>query len=187
MFVADGPSLTAVPVMGLLPTIADATLSVTLVRMLKFALKLVAGVNVTRPRRTLTSAMGPDAVHTPALNDDVAPPLVAGLAASVPAGGFESVRVTVTFALSTSLTTMSIRLSAVSSVYVSGALRFVAVGASLTFVTTTDAVSVAVEKAVAPPFVVVSASVSLAPAETPHARNVIAFANVPLTFVPAFT
>ena len=52
----------------------------------------------------------------------------------LPAAAFDSVTVAVTFALSTSLTTMSIRFSAVSSVYVSAALRFVAVGASFTAV-----------------------------------------------------
>ncbi len=44
--------------------------------------------------------------------------------------GLDRVRVAVTLALSTSLATMSTRLSVVSSTYVSAAERLVAVGAS---------------------------------------------------------
>ena len=52
----------------------------------------------------------------------------------LPAAVFDNVSVAVMFALSMSVTTMSVRLSAVFSVYVSAALTFVAVGASFTAV-----------------------------------------------------
>ena len=42
-------SLTAVPVIALLPVIAGATPSLTLVAMVKLPLKLAAGVNVSPP------------------------------------------------------------------------------------------------------------------------------------------
>ena len=61
-----------------------------------------------------TSAIAPLAVHTPAAKVEVTSPEVAVF--KLPAARSESVRVTVTLALSTSLTTMSVRLSAVSSV-----------------------------------------------------------------------
>ena len=77
----------------------------------------------------MTFAIVPLAVHTPAANVEVTVPDVPVL--SVPALTSESVNVTVTLALSTSLTTMFVRSSGVSSVYVSGADRFVATGAKL--------------------------------------------------------
>ena len=49
----------------------------------------------------------------------------------LPALALDSVKVAVMLALSTSLTTMSVRFSAVSSVYVSAAFKLVAIGASL--------------------------------------------------------
>ncbi len=103
--------------------------------IVKFALKFAAGVNVTPASSAFTSAFAPAAVHTPvpALYVEVTDPEVPVL--RLPAAVFDSVSVTVTFALSTSATTMSVRFSAVSSVYVSPALRFVAVGASFTATT----------------------------------------------------
>ena len=53
-------------------------------------------------------------------------------------------------------------------------------GASLTAVTVRLAVSVAVEKAVVPPLLVVSASVPLPPLVWSQARKVMAVASVPL-------
>ena len=53
-------------------------------------------------------------------------------------------------------------------------------GASLTALTVRLAVSVAVEKAVVPPLLVVSASVPPVPLVWSHARKVIAVASVPL-------
>ena len=53
-------------------------------------------------------------------------------------------------------------------------------GVSATGLTTRLAVSVAVEKAVLPPLLVVSASAPLVPLVRSHARNVIAMASVPL-------
>ena len=53
-------------------------------------------------------------------------------------------------------------------------------GASLTALTVRLAVSVAVEKAVVPPLVVVSASVPLLPLVWSQARKVIAVASVPM-------
>ena len=53
-------------------------------------------------------------------------------------------------------------------------------GASLRAFTINEAVSVAVEKAVVPPFVLVSAVPPLVPVVWSHARNVIALAMVPL-------
>ena len=53
----------------------------------------------------------------------------------LPAATLDKISEAVTLPPSTSLMTMSVRFSAVSSVYVSGALRFVALGASLTGVT----------------------------------------------------
>ena len=53
-------------------------------------------------------------------------------------------------------------------------------GASLTALTVRLAVSVAVEKAVVPPLLVVSASVPLVPLVWSQARKVIAVASVPL-------
>jgi hypothetical protein len=56
--------------------------------------------------------------------------------------GFDNVNVAVTVELSMSLTTMSIRFSDVSSVYVSAADKFDAVGASFTAVTVIETVAV---------------------------------------------
>ena len=53
-------------------------------------------------------------------------------------------------------------------------------GVSATGLITRLAVSVAVEKAVVPPLLVVSASVPLLPLVRSHARKVIALASVPL-------
>ena len=61
-------------------------------------------------------------------------------------------------------------------------MRSVPTGASLTGLTTIDAVSVAVENAVVPPLVAVFAVPPLAPLVRSQARNVIALAIVPLKF-----
>ena len=60
-----GASLTAVPVIALLPVIGAATPSLTLVAMVKVLLKLAAGVKVSPASRVLTSAIAPLAVQTP--------------------------------------------------------------------------------------------------------------------------
>ena len=62
---STGASLTAVPVKFLVPVRAGATPSLTLVAMLKLPLKLAVGVKVTPASRALTSAMAPEALHTP--------------------------------------------------------------------------------------------------------------------------
>ena len=60
-----GASFTAMPVMVLLPVIAAATPSLTLVAIVKLLLKFAAGVKVTPASKVLTSAIAPLAVHTP--------------------------------------------------------------------------------------------------------------------------
>ena len=84
--------------------------------MVKLLLKFSAGVYVSPASSVFTSAIVPLAVHTPvpALYVEVTEPEVP--VSRLPAAGFDSVSVTVTFALSTSLTTISVRLSGVSSV-----------------------------------------------------------------------
>ena len=67
----------------------------------------------------------------------------------LPAAGLDRVRVAVTLALSTSLATMSMRLSAVSSMYVSAAERLVAVGGW--FAATSSLMMVAVALAILSP------------------------------------
>ena len=62
----------------------------------------------------------------------------------------------------------------------SGLLLLSNTGALLTALTVRLAVSVAVEKAVVPPLLVVSASVPLVPLVWSQARKVIAVASVPL-------
>src|SRR5256885_2318476 len=64
--VGAGASLTAIPVMLLLP-VALSEPSLTLVAMVKLLLKLAAGTKVMPASRVLTSAMAPEAVHTPVL------------------------------------------------------------------------------------------------------------------------
>src|ERR1043166_4324733 len=120
------------PVIALVPVTAGATPSLTLVAIVKLLLKFEAGVNVRPASKTLTSARAPLAVQTPVPETyvDVTEPEVPVF--KLPAAGLDRVNVAVTLALSASLITMSIRLSGVSSVYVSPALRLVAVGASLT-------------------------------------------------------
>ena len=63
--VAVGASFTGVPVIALLPSTAGATPSLTLVAIVKLALKLRLGVKVTPASRVFTSAVAPLAVHTP--------------------------------------------------------------------------------------------------------------------------
>jgi hypothetical protein len=62
---STGASLTGVPVKLLVPVMASATPSLTLVATVKSALKLVAGVKVTPASSVLTSAMAPEAVQRP--------------------------------------------------------------------------------------------------------------------------
>ena len=62
---AVGASLTALPVIALLPVSGAATPSLTLVAMVKLLLKSAAGVKVSPASRVLTSAIAPLAVHTP--------------------------------------------------------------------------------------------------------------------------
>ena len=71
--------------------------------------------NVTPASSTLTSTSAPLAVQTPvpALKVDVTAPEARWTGS---AAAFDSVKVAVTFALSTSLMTISVRLSGVSSV-----------------------------------------------------------------------
>jgi hypothetical protein len=111
-----GASSTGVPVIAFEPVTSAAIPSLTLVAIVKPALKFGAGVNVTPASSTLTSAIGPLAVHTPVppVYTDVTVPDVSVL--RLPAAGSLSVRVMVTLVLSTSLTTMSTRSSGVSSV-----------------------------------------------------------------------
>ena len=63
--VAVGASLTAVPLITLVPVMGAATPSDTLVAMLKLALKLAVGVKVTPASSVLTLAIAPAAVQTP--------------------------------------------------------------------------------------------------------------------------
>ncbi len=113
---ATGASFTGVPVIALLPVTGAATPSLTLVAMVKLPLKLTVGVKVSPASKVFTSAMVPDAVHTPvpALYVEVTAPDVPVF--RLPAAALDKVSVTVTLALSTSLTTISVRLSGVSSV-----------------------------------------------------------------------
>ena len=53
------------PVNALLPVIAGATPSLTLVAIVKLPLKFGAGVKVTPASSALTSAIAPEAVQTP--------------------------------------------------------------------------------------------------------------------------
>src|SRR5438128_506373 len=104
----------AVAGMDLTPVIAGATPSLTLVAMVKLLLKFRAGLKVTPASKVLTSAIAPLALHTPvpALFVDVTAPAVIytiSLHDALPI-----FRVAVMLALSTSLATMLIRLSAVS-------------------------------------------------------------------------
>ena len=69
---------------------------------------------------------------------------------------------------------------AVSSLIAASVALPEATGASLTSLTTREAVSVAVENAVWPPLAEVSASAPLLPDVRSQARNVIALASVPL-------
>ena len=62
---AMGASLTAVPVMDLMPVTGGATPSLTLVAMVKLPLKLAAGVKFSPASSAFTSAMAPLAVQTP--------------------------------------------------------------------------------------------------------------------------
>src|SRR5688572_23965907 len=113
--------------MILLP-VADWLPSLTLVAIVKLVLYSGAGVKMTPASNVFTSAMGPEAVHTPLTKVEVTLPDVPVL--RLPAAVVDSVNVAVTLALSASDATMSVRFSGVSSVNVSAADRFVAVGAS---------------------------------------------------------
>ena len=62
--VAVGASLTAVPVIALLPVTARLP-SLTLVAIVKLLLKLAVGVKVNAASSALTSAVAPLALHTP--------------------------------------------------------------------------------------------------------------------------
>src|SRR5687767_6679866 len=104
MFVAVGASLTAVPVIALLPVVAGATPSDTEVAMLKLPLKSAAGLKVALSSSALTFAIAPLALHTPDAKVEVTPLMV--LVVINPAAGLDSVKVAVTLALSISLTTM---------------------------------------------------------------------------------
>ena len=53
------------PVNALLPVMAGATPSLTLVAIVKLPLKFAAGVNVSPASSALTSAIAPAAVQTP--------------------------------------------------------------------------------------------------------------------------
>src|SRR4249919_3230172 len=87
---STGASLAGVPVTFLMPVTGAATPSDTLVRMVKLVLTLAAVLKVTPASRMLTSAIGPEAVHTPALKVEVTAPEVAVL--RVPAAGLDRVR-----------------------------------------------------------------------------------------------
>src|SRR5262245_17799497 len=115
--VFTGASLTATPVIDLVPVTAGATPSLTLVAIVKLPLKSWVGVQVSPASNALTFATGPLAVHTPVPTTyvDVTEPDVPVF--KLPAAGLDNVSVTVTVGLSTSLTTISVRFSAVSSVY----------------------------------------------------------------------
>jgi hypothetical protein len=53
------------PVIGLIPVMGADALSVTLVLIVKLALKLAAGTKLTPASSVLTSAIAPEALHTP--------------------------------------------------------------------------------------------------------------------------
>ena len=72
------------------------------------------GLKVTPASRVFTSAVAPLAVHTPPTKVEVTAPDVPVV--RLPAATSDKVSVTVTVALSTSVTTMLVRLSSVSSV-----------------------------------------------------------------------
>ena len=95
----------------MLPVIARATPSLTLVAMLKALLKFTAGVKVRPASKVFTFASTPLAVQTPAVNVEVTVPAVAVF--KLPAATFDRVKIAVTVGLSTSLITMSIRFNAV--------------------------------------------------------------------------
>ena len=71
-------------------------------------------MNVTPDNKVFTSASAPEALHTPATNVEVTEPEDAVF--NVPAPTTDSVNVAVTASPSTSVITMSVRLSAASSV-----------------------------------------------------------------------
>ena len=62
---ATGASFTAIPVNALVPVMAGATPSLTLVATVKLPLKFAAGENVKPASRALTSAIAPEAVQMP--------------------------------------------------------------------------------------------------------------------------
>src|SRR6185503_20849688 len=98
-----------------------------------------------------------------------------------PAAGFDKVKVAVTLALSTSLTTISIRFNGVSSVYVSAALRFVAVGASLTGVPVTALLPVTLSAPSLTLVAIVKLPLKLAAGvKVRPARSVFTLASAPL-------
>ena len=135
-----GASLTGIPVTGFAP-VTESDPSLTLVAIVKLAFTFNAGMNVTPASKLFTSAIAPDAVHTPvpALYVEVTAPDVPVL--KLPSDVLDNVNVAVTDALSTSLTTMSVRFNGVSSVYDSAADKFVADGASFTAVTVSETVA----------------------------------------------
>src|SRR5438477_525583 len=118
--------------MALTPVIAGATPSLTLVAMVKLLLKFRAGLKVTPASKADTKTIRLQSSHMPMSYADLCVTAPEVAVVRLPAATFDRVRVAVMLALSTSLATMSIRLSVVSSVYVSSALRVVAVGALLT-------------------------------------------------------
>ena len=84
--------------------------------MVKSPLNSALGVKLTPVNKVFTSSVAPLAVQTPvpALYVEVTLPLVA--VDKLPAAALESVKVTVKFALSISLATISAKFSSVSSV-----------------------------------------------------------------------
>jgi hypothetical protein len=151
-----GASFIEIPVIAFRPLIESAPSEIFVV-IVKLELKLLVGVNLTPASNALTSAIAPLAVHTPV------PVLYVEVTAfdvpvlNAPAEGLESVSVAVRVALSISAATISIKLSDVSSVYVSAVLILVAVGASFTATIVKPIVSVAVENALVPPEIEASA------------------------------
>jgi hypothetical protein len=124
-------------------------------------------------------AKAPLAVHTPvpATYVEVTVPAVAVF--KLPAAGVDRVKIAVTFALSTSLITRSIRFNPVFWVYVSAAFKFVALGTSFTAVTVITNVCAALVST--PPFAVPPLSVSTSViVAVPLAFASAVYVNVPL-------
>src|SRR5687768_2021482 len=123
MFVAVGASLTAARLSVLLKVMGVAFPSEIHVAILSGPLKLDAGSKLTAASNALTLSTAPLAVHTPVAKVEVTPPEVPVV--KVPASMLDNVSIAVTIPLAGCLITTLDRLSAVSSIYLSAAVKYI--------------------------------------------------------------